>query len=297
MCTDLASHALLVNRIQLPSKAPGGTEEAVLYGCNVVVVPASRATTKNKSRRERSHTLTHNGMLTRFHRSQTPRRLDIRTERCTSVPFFSQIAARPALTTNATYTHSVVLTRTGTPCVFGHHNITSPPLTQVPEMSHATYRQVRAGSSSTSSDYEDHHDPWGDDMSELSELESDPGYTPDTDDEVQGESDDESEGSQFKVGPQLTVARYRTLTKILPQLRQSVLVRPRGCRQWYAGTVVKIREPSKEHNVSVVLVCWRIIPVTDCYLAETPAALRRRLPTIPDQYQGCFLTSRRKHQA
>ncbi|RPD59456.1 hypothetical protein L227DRAFT_576272 [Lentinus tigrinus ALCF2SS1-6] len=92
-----------------------------------------------------------------------------------------------------------------------------------------SYRQPRAGSSSTSSDYEDHRDPWGDDMSELSELESESDYTPDTDEEAHRESKNEPEGRQFN-------------------LRQPVLVKPRGCREWYAGTVVKIREPSKEHN-------------------------------------------------
>ncbi|KAI0717525.1 hypothetical protein C8T65DRAFT_640877 [Cerioporus squamosus] len=96
-------------------------------------------------------------------------------------------------------------------------------------MSHVSYRQPRAGSSSTSSDYEDQHDPWGDDMSELSELESEPDITPDTDDEVDEESRNDHEDLQFK-------------------LRQQVLVKPRGCREWYAGVVTKIREPSKEHN-------------------------------------------------
>ncbi|RDX51534.1 hypothetical protein K466DRAFT_600964 [Polyporus arcularius HHB13444] len=96
-------------------------------------------------------------------------------------------------------------------------------------MPHTSYRQPRAGSSSTSSDYEDLPDPWGDDMSELSELESESESTPDTENEVREEPPNEHEDRMFK-------------------LRQPVLVKPRGCREWYAGVVTKIREPSKEHN-------------------------------------------------
>ncbi|KAI0762455.1 hypothetical protein C8Q74DRAFT_153075 [Fomes fomentarius] len=94
-------------------------------------------------------------------------------------------------------------------------------------MPRASYGQrwgTRASSSSSDEDRPDYED----DLSELSEL-SDSDYTPDTDVEALVESDDDCledlEEHEFK-------------------LRENVLVKPRGSREWYKGVIVKIREPS-----------------------------------------------------
>ncbi|KAI0735830.1 hypothetical protein C8Q76DRAFT_291272 [Earliella scabrosa] len=101
------------------------------------------------------------------------------------------------------------------------------PTSEDPEMARASFGQLwggRASSSTSSSDEDRLPSDYEDELSELSEL-SDSDYTPETEDEA-SESDDKClEDREFK-------------------LRQNVLVKPRGSREWYKGVVVKIREPS-----------------------------------------------------
>ncbi|PIL30757.1 hypothetical protein GSI_06925 [Ganoderma sinense ZZ0214-1] len=102
----------------------------------------------------------------------------------------------------------------------------------------ATYRRMWSGrrkpasSSSYSDDSEDRaprdYDFFG--SSDLSEPETEPEYTPETED-----------GTFDKSGPR----DYRF------ELRETVWVKPRGCFEWFRGTVLKIREPPLRDRDSV----------------------------------------------
>ena len=112
---------------------------------------------------------------------------------------------------------------------------------------------TRRGSSSTApGDEEDHPLPERDMFSsDLSELESESEYNPDNED---GEKHKNVlRHIRFEVGSNgcAVVTVVETVADIFSQLNETVWVKPKGCFEWFRGSVKKIRESPSSRGSKV----------------------------------------------